>query len=323
MGTPVFIVGAGFSLAANSKYEKIFDKQLAKSYPLANDLGNECFGLSWDPMAGVECAFDIALQKRNREPLNKLIKLIQAADYFLGQEEARDPNSCYGKLIEHFPGASFISFNYDSLLEQVLLNRGLWNPIDGFGLPVEIGNMQEMDSMPKSKVLVIHLHKTMLYYKIDIAFERSDPNDIAMMKEIEPFFHFDPERLGKCFPRYERKLHGTEYQYPEDRIIPPIPDKREALQEKDVRLLFNRACKLLEQATQVYSIGYRFAECDSCSFDPLLKTIVTRNTQLWIVAPDAEDIAVRLRIRYPRLRVKEVSLKFEDWVKKGFTCFAS
>lgn len=319
MSTPVFIVGAGFSLAANAKY-KMADRQFAKCYPLATDLGIECFGSSWNSAEGVEAAFAAALEGRQREPITKLVTLIQTADYYLGPAEARDRHSVYGKLLVHFPGAQFISFNYDSLLEQVLLRRKLWSPHDGFGMPVKTGESPQGPAIASSKVLVIHLHGSLLLYAVEYDWQQKDPqhNMTWMTPRTEPEFRFDPDALGHCFDPFTRASLGLGFRYPEERVIVPLPDKRESLRERYWRVVFDRACGLLETTEQVIAIGYRFAECDRLSFEPLLKTTVIKQIPLWVVAPDAIDIARRLRSLHPRLGVHAISTTFTNWAEQEF-----
>ncbi len=319
MDMPTFIVGAGFSLAANAKYATP-NKQLAKRYPLASALGVECFGSSWNKETDVESAFAAALQKGDYKPVAKLVELIQTADYYLGSAEAKDPDSVYCKFIERFPGAQFISFNYDSLLEQILLHKGLWNPGDGFGVHVETGKVPHKKGADKSKTLVIHLHGTVLLYSVESSWKRTDPQDITHWRiPIEPpVFRFDPDSLGPCFISFKGALPDSEYRSPEYRVIAPVPDKSKGLRESYVEPLFTRACELLKSSEHVIAIGYRFAECDLSSFKPLLKTILAKDARLSVVTPDASDIESRLKKLYPSLRVNPVPVSFENWVKTGF-----
>lgn len=320
MSIPVFIVGAGFSLAANGRYESS-DKQFAKRYPLASDLGVECFGSSWNPAGDVEAAFAAAVRMGNRKPIENLVKLIQAADYYLGSVEAGDPDSVYGRLLQEFPGAQFVSFNYDSLLEQVLLRRKLWNPRDGFGVPVEIGDShQAAAESADSRVQVVHLHGSVLLYAVEFSWQQKEPSDhiLWMTQRDKPKFLFDPHNLGHCFSPFSRALPSLGYRSPEQRVIVPVHDKSEALREEYVRIVFTRACELVRASEQVIAVGYRFAECDRSSFEPLLRIVRTNQTPLWIVTPDARDIANRLGKLYPRLQVLPIPATFEQWAGTNF-----
>lgn len=320
MGKSVFIVGAGFSLAANAKF-KSSDQKFAKLYPLASDLGIECFGASWDIAGDVETAFSVAVHKKNCDPIKKLVKLIQTADYYLGSQEAKDPLSVYARLLEQFPNAQFVSFNYDSLLEQGLLHRRQWNPSDDFGVPVETGHPNQVaGQFEKSKVLVIHLHGSILLYPVEFFYHRKKPIDhtLWMTHMDEPEFRFDPYNLGDCFEPFKHAPRSLDYKYPDDRVIVPLRDKSDALRENYIQMVYNRACNLLQAAEQVIAIGYRFAECDRLSFEPLLEVIMKKQLPLLIVAPDACDIATELGKLYTGLAIQAVSLTLEEWAESNF-----
>lgn len=314
----VFIVGAGFSLAANARFE-LSNNRYAKCYPLARDLGVECFGASWDAAYDVEHAFSVAINTGVRFPIEKLIKLIQTADYYLGSQEAKDPLSVYGKLLEQFPNVQFISFNYDSLLEQVLLHRGLWNPCDGFGVPVTTGEPQKVAGQSeKSKAFVIHLHGSILLYPVEFSFSLID-NTRWMTELDEPQFRFDPHNLSDCFePFTHAPRDSLDYKAPGNRVIVPVMDKSDALRERYIKMVYERACSLLQSAEQVIAIGYRFAECDRLSFDPLLEVMMDRRLPLLIVAPDAANTANDIGKLYPSLTIDAVPLTLKEWAASGF-----
>ena len=313
----IFIVGAGFSLAANAQYASA-NQQIAIRYPLASDLGAECFGTFWNPAVGVEASFEAALQAGNREPITKLVKLIQAADYYLGSAEARDSDTVYGKLLLRFPGAQFISYNYDSLLEQILLQKGLWNPRDGFGVPVEIGSDSPQHESP-SATLVIHLHGSVLLYPVGFSWQRTHyKNTLLMTSRAEPKFVFDPNNLGYCFNPFTRVPPKLGHRNPEERVIVPVPDKRKALRDNYTQPVFARARALLNTADLIIAIGYRFAECDYSSFEPLLRSISGEQVPLWVVAPDAAEVARRLRKLYPYLQVRPLPATFQGWAEADF-----
>ena len=43
----------------------------------------------------------------------------------------------YTLFLEKFPDSDFLTFNYDGLIEILLLHRQRWTPADGFGVPVQ------------------------------------------------------------------------------------------------------------------------------------------------------------------------------------------
>src|SRR5438552_11016007 len=113
--------------------------QFGKPYPLIGTLATECFGreIATDQ---IEQAFSTAIKDGHREPIDRLVSIIQHADHYVGWEEAKALDSPYSALLDHFEDAQFLSFNYDSLVELILLRRGEWFPQDGFGVSAEVGN---------------------------------------------------------------------------------------------------------------------------------------------------------------------------------------
>jgi len=312
---PVFVVGAGFSLAANNRYP--LRPSIAKPYPLAADLAQTCFPGS--PLkAGVEAAFDEAVKRHDFDPVRRLVDVIQMADACFGAAEATAAGSPYGLLLDRFPEAQFISFNYDALLELLLLRRGLWNPKDGFGVPAEMELVNDQQSAV-SKTLVIHLHGTTLLYSVRFEVQREAGSRWPMIQHREePRFVFDPDALAALFIPFQRGLPGLAYQHPEFRIIAPIPDKREALTGGYVKLAYRRAADLIHSASDVVAIGYRFADCDEVSFHPLLAAAAAASIPVWVVDPEAVEIAGRLAAFGEHVRAEPIPMTFQQWVGDCF-----
>jgi hypothetical protein len=317
----VFIVGAGFSLAANRQFVGEA-AQFGKKYPLIGDLATACFGRAI-PSAQIEQAFAGAIEKSEREPIDRLVHSIQAADYYVGSQEADAADSPYSCLLDHFPDAQFVSFNYDALLELVLLKRGAWSPCDGFGVVAEVGTSLRGRTtlIGGSTTSVLHVHGTTLLYAVEMDYstETDDHRTMTWMKpRDEPRFLFDPDALGHCFAPFERAEPGLGYRPPEHRIIAPVPNKARALDAPFVAAIYRRAGELIQSARRIVAVGYRFASCDRESFDVLLTAAAAADVETQIVAPDAADIAGRLAHGRRDLRVRSTPASFETWVHAGF-----
>lgn len=312
---PVFVVGAGFSLAANTRYP--LHPSIARPYPLASDLALACFPNS-SLEVGIEAAFDEAIKRHDFDPVRRLVDVIQMADASFGAAKATAPASPYGLLLDRFPDTQFISFNYDALLELLLLKRGLWNPLDGFGVPAEIEKANDQEGGP-SKTLVIHLHGSTLLYSVRFEVQRESGSRWPVIQpREEPRFVFDPDALAAFFLPFERGLPGLAYQHPEFRIIAPIPDKREAMTGGYTKLAYRRAVDLIRVASDVVAIGYRFADCDRVSFQPLLAAAAAASIPVWVVDPEAVDIAGRLATSREHVRAEPIPMTFQQWVGHGF-----
>lgn len=167
------IIGAGFSLNANGDMAPE-DRAFCKGYPLVGDLSVSCFDSSYDLSAGVEAAFQEARRRRDHSPIEKLVELIESADHYAGNVVARSPASPYRALIDRFADATFLSFNYDGLLELLLHQLRLWTPVDGFGIPcrADIDSAYVAAQRPPetSRHQVLHLHGSVYLYPLEIEF---------------------------------------------------------------------------------------------------------------------------------------------------------
>src|SRR5205085_5917895 len=102
---------------------------------------------------------------------------ISGADYCAGQRAAADPNSSVRKFIRAVPVGDYLSFNYDCLLEQALLEEGRWNPFDGFGVKAEATGSETMGATAiKPLQQVVHLHGSLYLYPRDFDVAPSDAN---------------------------------------------------------------------------------------------------------------------------------------------------
>jgi hypothetical protein len=318
----VFIVGAGFSLAANRQFVGDAANHGAK-YPLIGDLAATCFGRAI-PTADIERAFAATVQSGQHDPIDRLVHKIQAADYYVGWQEANAPDSPYHRLLDRFPDAQFISFNYDALLEFVLMKRGVWSPHDGFGVRAEVGTSRRGsgERVAPSSTLVFHLHGTTLLYAVEMEYttETGDQRSTTWLKpRKEPRFRFDPDALGHCFPQFERAEPGLGYRTPEHRIIAPVPDKARSMGIPFVTAVYNRADALIRSATRIIAVGYRFASCDRQSFDPLLMAAAAARVRVQIVSPDAVQVARDIVNLRAHLTVHPIPASFEHWAGAGFS----
>ncbi len=160
-----FLLGAGFSVDASSEVGSL----AAVHYPLVSDLAKACFGLDAPPAGrSIEELFQEAIDARNTAPLDRLYDLIMEADYYLtphlspgGSQE----NNVYLRMLQDFTSAPILTFNYDSLVEILLLKLGHWRPEDGYGIPVLAEPVSPLVTLPKSSLRpVLHLHASLCVY---------------------------------------------------------------------------------------------------------------------------------------------------------------
>jgi hypothetical protein len=316
----VFLFGAGFSAVGNQYYEKPPHKR----YPLAADLAAECFETSANLGQGVEEAFAQVIKDRNKDPIKKLCNVIQTADHFLGAKAAADSSSVFRRLIQRFPQANrYLTFNYDCLLELVLFREKRWIPTDGFGIPVEVSLAHLRDGssvlQQTSKVQVLHLHGSFCYYAVEFSTvpDKNNPN-IGWLQFKAPRFIFNADILVPRFFPYQKGGLDLGYRPPWERIIAPVPDKAEELENAYVQEIYRRAEEALSSADVLIAIGYSFARTDNSSYNRLLKTLSQRQGQVVVVCPIARDIVERLSTEHPRCLWHPLELTLEAWANQGF-----
>lgn len=197
----VFLLGAGFSTAANPKASE--RDPCAYRYPIVRDLAEVCFPSGYDLSRGIEYAFAAAQERADSGPIDRLIEMIQDADHNLGSHVARDLGSPFHKLLERFPGVDFLTFNYDCLVESLLLKRGVWNPVDGFGVRAEADTSLASPQLVSrsSSSCVLHLHGSLYIYPVEFLYE--ERATITLLKRrFKPRYVFDPGELAASFLPY-------------------------------------------------------------------------------------------------------------------------
>lgn len=322
MADPVFITGAGFGVDAGAC---VGDREAAR-YPLVGDLLDACFDLPEAPAGqSVEDLFQQAINTRNRGPLEQFAQLLQAADHYLtphlspgGYCEANP----YRTFLDDFrEGNPLLTFNYDSLLELLLLRLGRWRPEDGYGVEVSAKiepRLVEPPQLPAtSSIAVLHLHGTFCVYPSTFFIERKPGRELDLIRHRdEPEFLFDPDMLGNDFFPFRRIQPGRSYRGVLERVIVPIPNKAEGLKGDFVVRMHDQATSAIRAANCVVWIGYSFNEHDTESFSHLLRA--GSSAPHVIVDPTAEELVSRLSASYATQRFEPVPLGFAEWVAKSY-----
>lgn len=318
MEQPVFIIGAGFNADAAAE-AGINDV----AYPLTPDLARACFPGNDDARDHIEDLFQQAIDTRNRAPLRSLADLIFKADYYIGGRLAGAENggdNAYLGFLGDFARSALITFNYDSLLELLLFKLGRWRPDDGYGVPVLAEPRVLVNPLPlpeRSVDLVLHLHGTLCVYPVEFYIDHQPGRRMNLIKlKQDHDFIFDPYSLGLLFFPFEHLMPPAGYQYPEERIIAPVPHKVEGLRGQFVTGSRERAVRCLAAAGTVVSIGYRYNPSDRETYDPLLRDL--RGGRVVLVSPDAAEISDRLGSCYPDVNFTPRAMTFAKWVRSGY-----
>lgn len=329
----LFLLGAGFnrdsageigSIECESIY--IGKYHISPAYPLVADMWGVCFPEELkDPSQSIEAKIQECALQNNTTPIKLLCEEIAKCDHYL-VPRLINGKSCYRLFFDQFPNSHFLTFNYDALAEAFLLRRGVWNPSDGYGLPVEMSSHctdgKRVELNP-SQNLVIHLHGSICIYESSVDWDTSREIPYLQLKE-NPVFKFDPNSIAQLFYPYQKtSLTIGENREIEQRVIAPVPDKSTGLRCAFVKEMYRKAVQLIGQSKNLVCIGYDFNENDALSYKPILEAVADHaSCELIVVSPNANKIRCRLLEQAPKLepRLRVIESTFKEWVENHFTC---
>lgn len=283
-----------------------------------------CFGLDEVPEGkSVEDLFSEALQRHDYKPMESLVDRLMCADYYIAQRlaNAAAPNS-YQRFFKHFDAAQFLTFNYDSLPEIFLSQSGHWFPEDGYGLHVqtELAFLPKSVEHEKSSSLVIHLHGSACVFTIESHIEGNPVGGGAELIRLEEaLYAFDPDTISHCFPRYRRMMSLTGHTRPDERVIAPIPDKSQDLKQAFIQKSYSLALPIVRQTGVLVAVGYSFNTYDRVSYHAILEALgQSKERTLFVVSPQARELAKRIASEYPSLQILPVDKTFGTWAAGSF-----
>lgn len=331
---PLFLLGAGFNADAKAEVGPVYGKSMHSggyeiycSYPLVGDLAHRCFGLAAPPGdKSIEELFQEAWKASNFEPIQRLVNILMEADHYLSERLipafGATPN-CYSTFFERFSGSNFLTFNYDSLPELLLLRQQHWYPHDGYGVPVEAAVVLGQEHLRKrsSTSLVLHLHGSLCLYTSAFTFVRAAGEPIASyMQREQPKYLFDPNSIGGLFCPFEGAPMDSGYEPLERRIIAPVPDKAEGLRKEFVAAIYSRAAELVAASNStLVIIGYSFNKNDRSSYYPILSAVIKKSSsRILLVLPEATALKQRMESEHPRISWNSAPYTFAQWVQGGF-----
>lgn len=306
----LFLLGAGFNADAKSEAGTIHGNSINHGlytidcgYPLIAETARLCFGLSQIPQGkSIEDLFAEASARHDFTPLERLSDRLMEADYRLATRLSVSGQNCYQDFFDNFPEAHYLTFNYDSLPEIFLNRMDRWYPEDGYGVPVIAEPKDEVAdrSGQKSTSMVLHLHGSFC-----VVTAESELEPIAgrprhwNIKHCPPKYSFDPDSITNCFRNYRRVMSATGHVRIEERVIAPIPDKAEALNQPFIQKTYDNAVALVRRSGRVVAVGYSFNAHDRPSYDPVLKALLDSDEKkLIVVSPSAVDVAAQLQNEY-------------------------
>lgn len=193
--------------------------------------------------------------------------------------------SQFGELLAD--GDAVVRFNYDLLVESELLRRGLWSPIDGYGLNGSDPSIKLKLEPRKSKIAVLKLHGS-------INWQLPNTMDGIRIKHWdlfgEPYF---PRLLDRnsSVTKSIRRQSGRFGFMPS--FVKPLGTGQMLFGGVGMWDIWRQASESLRKADEVVLIGYSLPEADAAA-SILVAASIRPESKLVVVDPVVEDIAVRL-----------------------------
>jgi hypothetical protein len=260
--------------------------------------------------------------------------ILKGLEAFLRSKHDEDLSAFHGTDWQHLRrfagklgvGDLVITFNYDATVERALLDRGMWNPEDGYGFKVNLWKSKTDRSpveWPPSGVAVVHLHGAGGWYEktpgylwvAEQARRRPSPDyeEFARAARAEPVCLDDRFLKGLgiethdllCYPG--RDAH--EYQV----LLYPSFVKGFGWEGRSAVLVkvWRLAAEALRKAEGITVIGYSLPEADSAA-----RTLLLTNCdpeKLTVVNSDPEAVR-RLWGLFRPLTLHEEPKSFEQWL---------
>ncbi len=201
-----FIIGAGFNVDVATEVgcqKRLPSSGLLARYPLASDLLKICFKENTNSFnKSIEELFQESIDKKEERPIINLCNYLMELDWYITPYLIKNPNNSYVRFLRNFPESHLITFDYESLLEILLLAEGFWFPGDGYGVPVQF-NREPIRKGPKpdekSLRYVLHLHGSLCVYVEDLSIEKKQMSCYSILQESNPKYLFDPTRYRRMF----------------------------------------------------------------------------------------------------------------------------
>lgn len=216
-----------------------------------------------------------------------------------------------------------ITFNYDLLIENLLMETNEWHRYDGYGVEIPIVDRamptprHTFDPQPTpliswSKVTLLKLHGSINWGTPIIFQDRAEsiyqlPVDAGVsMDDFAIRTHF-----GSPFTMYFKPV-----------IIPPILDKSFWMKNPTFRVLWNMAMEALESAERITFVGYSLPGTDFMAEFMFRQAINMRSVErrIVVVDPKATELEARFRDVFGSTPSPALEMSFKD---TDFVSYAS
>lgn len=322
----IFLLGAGFNVDAASEagFPNVSFPRANAHYPMIGDLLEPCFGITaLPPEKSIEDMFQDSFDRNDPKPFDVLCEKLMEADCYITPRIKRGGShsrNVYTKFLEDYPESPLLTYNYDSLLEILLLANQTWCPTDGYGIQVHVTQRtirKGKQPIKQSLRPVLHLHGSLCVYAVTFYIEESHGTGPNMLRfDREPQFLFNPEEIGNCFFPFEKVPPGLGYEHTPERVIAPIPNKAKRLNGAFIRSIYDRALIEIKNSNQIITIGYSFSPHDRSSYEVLLRSC--NGKKVLIVSPGSNKLVKRLNSEYPYIEWRAEPKSFKEWVLNDY-----
>jgi len=211
----------------------------------------------------------------------------------------------FDKLASFFKNEdAFISFNYDVLLEQMLYQKGLWNPFDGY--EIEFKNKRDCQN---SQTKVIKLHGSINWI----------PEDLPCFSELPQLRFNDPTNQKPFFSKLEGRDIPSKKIYPiSAHIVAPTFMKN--IQYGWEFNLLKKMITQCQEATEIYLLGYRAPESDYIA--NLIFSTISKTAKIKIVLWENRSFPASIlkkqfekKYNLEPKNITPVNKKIEEWIE--------
>lgn len=264
------------------------------------------------------------------ERSSRYAELVRIIARFLAAASARDAmndemHEVYARFVRHIveDQSVVITFNYDLLLEKLLIATGRWNMNHGYGIYIPSAHdalisvqnylidrhLRQPTDLVRDAVTVLKLHGSINWGMPTIS---ADKSESFYLMQTEDYQLLEDFRI--------RAEHDPLTVYFDPVIVPPVLDKKTWLQNLSFRYIWNMALESLKEARELTFVGYSLAVTDFVS-EFLFRQAHGTGINSRVVTVVAPDASTNLARRYEDLfgvgRVTFEDMRFTEWVRRG------
>ena len=200
-------------------------------------------------------------------------------------------------------GDVFITFNYDALLERALYSLGRWSPRDGYGFEIDFEEIERWKGhkpavLGRSDVKVLKLHGSVGWH---------------INEEINKIFLNRWKLLKNFIPGIRDAAEPDDIREQDERPIVIEPSFIKSIEQRELLDLWDEARKVLEEAKEVFILGYSMPQADAYAQNLIVHSIRANpnRPKVTVVDPDKNTLD-----RYEELlgfQIEKQRSKVEEW----------